>query len=334
MKASADMDTQVPEQLRREAQAWLRCLTSGRATEQDAQAFVRWREAAPTHLAAFAEARRCWDALHPAIGQLLKESDAQETRSRERGRGRGMAPAWGRRAFIGGAFSVAGAAGVALLYPPFDLWPAAGEWRADYRTATGEQRQIALGEHVSLELNTLTAISRRNAGGRMAGIALVSGEAAVEVRVPGRAFRVTAGNGLISADTGRFEVRHTDSTTCVTCAQGTLRVEHPLGVRRLAAGQQLTYRADSLGGIVEADLDSVSAWQRGTLVFHLTPLRQVIDEINRYRPGRVVLLNHDVAGREMSGYFSIRSLDTVLSQIQHTYGLDARKLPGGLLLLS
>jgi transmembrane sensor len=344
MKASAQSDAMSPDQLRREAQAWLRCLTSGKATDQDADAFLRWRARGPEHVAALADAQRCWNALGPAIGEMLE----RETRSgsgsvlgsgssgdaKAAGK-RPAAPAWGRRAFIGGAAGAVAAAGLAtVVYSPLNLWPNVGEWRADYRTRPGEQKQIALTDNVSVDLNTSTAIARQNVDGRTAGIELVAGEAAIDLREPGRAFSVSAGVGRSTAQAGRFEVRHTDTSTCVTCVQGALRVDHPLGTRSLAEGQQLVYRSDALGDATQADLAAVSAWRKGILVFHLTPLPKVIDEINRYRPGRVVLLNTEFNDRKMSGYFSIRSLNVVLSQIQHTYGLSARKLPGGLLLLS
>jgi transmembrane sensor len=151
-------------------------------------------------------------------------------------------------------------------------------------------------------------------------------------RTPG--FSVTAGVGRSVAEAGRFEVRYTDATACVTCVQGSLRVEHPLGVRMLAERQQISYRANALGAIAVVDPATVSAWRDGMLVFRQTPLAQVIDEINRYRPGRVVLLNKNVGGRRVSGRFPIDTLDTILLQIQHTYELNARTLPGGLLLLT
>jgi transmembrane sensor len=345
MKASAQSDAMSPDQLRREAQAWLRCLRSGKATDQDADAFLRWRARGPEHVAALADAQRCWNALGPAIGQMLERdavsgsvsvSDSGSVAGGDaRATGKRAAPAWGRRAFIGGAAGAIAAAGLAtVVYSPLNLWPNVGEWRADYRTRPGEQRQIALTDNVSVDLNTSTAIARQNVDGHTAGIELVAGEAAIDLREPGRAFSVSAGVGRSTAQAGRFEVRHTDTSTCVTCVQGALRVDHPLGTRNLAAGQQLVYRSDALGDAAQADLAEVSAWRKGILVFHLTPLPKVIDEINRYRPGRVVLLNTEFNDRKMSGYFSIRSLNVVLSQIQHTYGLSARKLPGGLVLLS
>jgi transmembrane sensor len=333
MNASTKTATQVPEELRLQAQAWLRRLNSGEVTEQDARAFRRWHASGPLHRAALFEAKHCWDALEPAFERIANKERAQAITLGEARR----PAAWGRRAFLGSAVGAAAAVGVALAFPPFELWPTVGEWRADYRTGTGEQRKIALAERVSVDLNTLTAITRQDVGGRTDGIELISGEAAVDISAPvqgTRGFSVTSGVGRTSADAGHFEVRHINASTCVTCVQGILRVEHPLGTRSMTTGQQVIYDAHSLGDISPADLSSVSAWRRGILVFNLTPLTQVIDEINRYRPGRVVLVNRNVSDRQVSGRFPIRSLNVVLSQIQHTYELNARKLPGGLLLLS
>lgn len=326
MKASLDRAAAAPEQLQREARAWLRRLSSGRVTDLDARAFRRWRTASPLHRDAFAEAQRWWQALDPALAQLARDRAHAGLPA--------AGPAWGRRAFLGGAASLAAAAGVALVYPPFDLWPSAGMLQADYSTGTGEQRQLAINDHVSVALNTLTSINRQAAGGQTVGIELVSGEAAVDLLAPAGRFNVTAGVGRSIATSGHFEVRHLDGITRVTCVDGTLRVMHPLGTRILAARQQTTYGARSLGEVALVDPAALSAWRDGILVFRQTPLTKVIAEINRYRPGRVVLLDQNVGKREVSGRFGIHTLDTVLLQIQHTYQLHARTLPGGLLVLT
>jgi transmembrane sensor len=330
MKAPMHGAGATPEDLQREARVWLRCFVSGNATYATERAFLRWRSVSPLHAQAFVEAQRWWRELDPVMAKLLiadRELVASLRAPRQ--------PAWGRRAFLGGAASAATLAAVGLVYSPLNLWATVGELRADYRTGAGEQRQIALTEHVSMEMNTQSAITRRDVGGRMAGIELVAGEAAFDLRAPTRGFSVSAGVGRsIATDAGHFEVRHLDGTSCVTCVQGTLRVDHPSGTRQLMDRQQLTYGPNVLGDVTVVDPAIVSAWRDGILVFRHAPLAQVIGEINRYRPGHVVLLAKGVAGREINGRFPIHSLDTTLLQIQRTYELTARQLPGGLLLLS
>ena len=44
-----------------------------------------------------------------------------------------------------------------------------------------------------------------------------------------------------------------------------------------------------LGDVIGVDTVVVTAWRDGVLVFRNTPLVRVIEEVNRYRPGRIIL---------------------------------------------
>lgn len=69
-----------------------------------------------------------------------------------------------------------------------------------------------------------------------------------------------------------------------------------------------------------------TAWQRGKLIFEATPLSVVIDEINRYRPGRVVLLNETLSRHPVSGVFDLHRLDAALSTIEQTLPVTTYRL--------
>jgi transmembrane sensor len=47
-----------------------------------------------------------------------------------------------------------------------------------------------------------------------------------------------------------------------------------------------------------------------------------------------MLMNDAVRDNQVTGRFRIASLDAALSQLENTFDLNARSLPGGLLLLS
>lgn len=316
--------------LQDEARMWLRRLTSGSATQWDAQAFKRWQHSSPAHQQALDEAKRQWQMLPPVIGDLLR-SDPQAAAFHERSLRK---PRMGRRAFLGAAAGMASAAVAAVIYPPLGLWPALSEWDAEYRTATGEQRELQLADRVSVTLNTQTSARRQLTGNDTTGLELIAGEAAIDVANTGRGFSISAGNGRSVADSGRFEVRRREHKVCVTCIAGSVRVEHPAGSRVLQARQQTVYDAAAISGIAAIDTTVVSAWRRGQLIFQQTPLAQVLEEINRYRAGRVVLLADAVRGSAVSGRFAIAELDAALLQIQHSFDLHARTLPGGVLILS
>jgi transmembrane sensor len=318
--ASAEID--------RQAWVWLRLLTSGEPKAWDVEGFRRWVRADPAHRARFNEARRRWDAIKLPAGALLDEEAAT---LRERAR---RVPYSGRRAFLGTAVGAAAAAGVAVIYPPLRLWPAPAEWGADYRTATGEQRTLALADRVSVVLNTQTSVRRQMDGGQTVGMDLITGEAAFDLKGTSRAFAVVAGNGRSLAESGQFEVRYVDDKVCVTCLAGTVRVEHPAGSRLLQARQQTIYDTDSVSGVAGIESADVSAWRNGELLFDRTRLADVIREINRYRAGRVVLMNDAVRDRTVNGRFAIASLNLALAQLELAFDLKARTLPGSLVILS
>ncbi len=136
---------------------------------------------APRTSAAFEEARRRWQLLKPALGELLREDPQTPAHHRQALRGAMPKPALGRRAFVGAAVGALAVAGIAVVRPPLGLWPAASTWTADFHTGTGEQQAIALAERIDVLLNTQTSVRRVEAGGRVVGMELLAGEAAIDL---------------------------------------------------------------------------------------------------------------------------------------------------------
>jgi transmembrane sensor len=326
-----DASSDSPEEIRKQARAWLRVLNSGDVKPWDAQGFKRWLRISAIHRETFNDVKGLWQAMRPAAGELLRmDPDIAAFHRRTLRQSQQE-----RRAFLGAALGATAvvATGIAVVYPPLGLWPAPAEWDADYRTAAGEQRTLALADQVKVTLNTRTSVRRQIARGEVVGLDLIAGETAIDLK-GGRSFAVIAAAGRSSAAAGRFEVRYLNDKVCVTCIEGTVRVQHPAGERLLQSRQQTVYDANSVGGVVGVDPADVSAWRNGELVFNQTRLVDVVEEINRYRPGRVVLMKAAARDRSVSGRFVIASLDAALSQLQHTFDLNARALPGGVLLLS
>lgn len=315
-----------------EAQAWnwLRLLNSGDARELDASRFRNWVRTSPAHRAAYSEVKRRWDAIEPSARELLKLRPDAATLPV----GRHSSLFQSRRAFLGAAVSAAAVAGIAVVQPPLHWWPAPKEWGADDRTGTGEQRTLALSAQVDITLNTRTSIRRHLADGRAVGLGLIDGEAAIDLKEIDGQFAVMASVGRSVADAGRFEVRNLEGEVCVTCIEGTVRVEHPAGVRTLQTHQQTVYDASSVSGVTVIDPQVVSAWRHGMLIFEQTRLAHVLEEINRYRAGRVILMNDAARARPVSGRFAIASLDLALWQLGEAFDLEARSLPAGILILS
>ncbi|WP_317200967.1 FecR family protein [Janthinobacterium sp.] len=304
-----------------EARAWLILLDSGRVDARQAGEFRRWCALSPAHATAFAQARRVWQAL-PEAGRGLARRAPEPSGWR-----RWLAaapPHAGRRAFLGGA--VAASLAYLALRPPLELWPAIGELAADYHTGTGEQRAVDVAGLATVQMNTQTRI---NVGA--AGIELLAGEAEVEAG-PGAPFSVAAAGATLTARAARFNVRRTGDGVCVSCLSG--QVEILRGGERLTLGarRQLRYDAAGLGegGAVDA---AVSAWRQRMLVFNQAPLALVVEEINRYRPGKIVLLSAALGRQLVQANFYIDRLDDVAALIGGAYGARVTRLPGGIVLL-
>ncbi|HEY1607912.1 MAG TPA: hypothetical protein VGG24_01475 [Paraburkholderia sp.] len=145
---------------------------------------------------------------------------------------------------------------------------------------------------------------------------------------------VTAGNGRMRAGQARFDIRRFEHEVRVTCLAGAVDLEHPRRRVTLGASQQITYTADSLGSVQSIDPVAVTAWQRGLLIFDNAPLTQVVDEINRYRPGRVILRNAALGANRVQAKFSIHRLDDAITLMHEEYGAHVTVLPGRIVLLS
>ncbi|MGO4717015.1 FecR family protein [Bradyrhizobium sp. 2TAF24] len=331
-----DGQTEELAALQAEALAWVRRLTSGEATTADAAALRQWCARSPAHAAALSEARQFWDAFGPAGRSLLDDERAAADRARIATASRRI----GRRALLGGALA-ASAAGVMVVRPPLGLWPSVFELRADYRTATGEQRHVTVADGISVQMNTRTSLSV-GAGSDARTVELIAGEASFNLAQQARAtgaeseglFRVVAAGGRTTTRGAKFDVRMTGATVCVTCLADDVRVELGAQAVTLSSRQQVVYGADGLRPVAAIDPAVVAAWQQGLIVCNMQPLAEVIDELNRYRAGHIVLLNADAGRLPVNGRFRIDRPDEALAQIEQAFGVRRRSLPGGVVLLS
>lgn len=298
------------ERLQSEARDWLILLTSGRATVADARALRQWCAQSPEHARAFEDCKALWHLLQPA---------AEGLRAPRR---------FGRRAFLGGAI----AASAAFLLVRGTVPGGFSGLGADYITEVGEQRRFEPADGLSLELNTQTRINQRAVEGGAQGFELLSGE--VEVQTARRPLAMQAGSGWLRTSQARFNLRNLDRQVCVTCLDGALEVDLQGRSVRLEPGQQLTWDAQQVGSVQSVDIAAVMNWRHQVLVFNGVTLSQMIDEINRYRPGMLVLLNRELGQRRVQARFSLDQLAGVALLIRDAYGVNCTELPGGVVVFS
>lgn len=327
--------TDDEDALQREAQQWLIRLNSGEATTADAEALQRWRLTSRDHRRAFAEASLLWTKLGSAATETSRRTVKQAAATGRHRSATGRV-ALGRRAFLGGAIAATAAASAyVVVNPPLELWPSLTDMRADYRTGVGEQRVVAVQEDVSVRLNTRSSLAILQQASQADGIELLSGEAAIEIAPNNRrAFALVAAHGRTLAQNARFNIRYDGSSVRVTCLEGAVEVEH-LGRRAsVASHRQVVYASHGMSDVTNADADSVTAWERGVLVFRNDPLAHVVEEINRYRPGRIILMNEELGRKSVLATFRLDRIDEAVPRLQAAFGVKTRNLPGGIVLVS
>jgi transmembrane sensor len=311
--------------LQEEAQAWLARLASGSATADDLGALNAWRGRSPEHRRAFAEAALLWNLLGDATRRAVAEERPAGVRTLMR-----------RRAFIGGGLMAASFAGAAaVVHPPLDLWPSWSEFAAEYRTHKGERRQIELADAMAIQINTQTSIDLRPAtDDGIVRIELISGEAAVTSQKPRmQDIVVHAGSGRAQARNAAFNVRRDGNAVSVSCIKGDVLVTCDAGTTMLGNGQQILFNERGMSQVAAIDPDVVTAWQRGLLIFRDEALSRVIEEVNRYRFGKIVLLDNKLGQRRIVANFRLDRIEDVVDFVADVVRAPVRRLPGGIVLL-
>jgi len=315
--------------IRREAYEWIARFMGGEMAPSDIGTLKAWYGQSDAHRAAYAEARRVWHGLGPIASESMGRPNHAGLDSATR---TSRLPLPGRRAFLGG--TLAASAAYLMVRPPLDLWPSYTELMADFRTGIGERRQVALADGVALDLNTRTSITVRSRTPEATQIELLSGETVISTGATPAPLVVIAGTGRIVATEAEFDLRCDGNRVAISCLKGHLTVQRDGLTTPLSADQQVSYGLEGIGTVAATNPETVTAWQRGLLIFDALPVAEVVAEVNRYRKGHIVLMNDDIGRRLLNARLRIAEVDKIIVQIVHIFGAKARELPGGIVLLT
>lgn len=301
--------TESVTEVQRTAHAWVIRLTSGSALPSDRAAARAWCEQAPEHQLAFVEARRVW-CLSAHLAEPLAAKRPYSRRI------------WA----MGIAASLVLGLGLA--------WVQRMALDADYYTGTGERRQIVLadGSHITLNANSAVDVNLTADGRR---ITLRKGEALFNVTPdPQRPFSVQAGVLNATALGTIYAVRRESDQVDVTVRRGRVAVSEGPETVTLGAGETVGGRADGLGAKQGVDVDKMLAWEQGRLVFELAPLSQVLEQVERYRPGILMIRDTRLGSLKVSGTFQLDHLDEGLATLEKVFPLKIDRYTDYLLVVS
>lgn len=300
----------------------------GRVSKDERQAFEAWLAESPSHRVAWRRAESLWSATADAGARLAVEDEPQLAELLGKiGRSRR------RRALrqTGSALAVALAifSGVMWLERPHFFQ----DMMADAVTARAERRLVTLPDGSTALLNADSALDVSFRDG-VRHVDLLRGTAFFSVVKSSVPFTVASAGGEVRVLGTEFDVRTQDSGSTVTLAQGSVEVASGTARAILEPGQQVAYAHESLGEVQQADLDSALAWREGRLVFYEARLEDVVTELARYRPGRIIIARENLADWIVSGSLPLDDPDAALRSLQSTVGFSMRSIAGRLVVLN
>ncbi|MGA9705646.1 FecR family protein, partial [Pseudomonas sp.] len=211
--------------------------------------------------------------------------------------------------------------------------------QADYVTQKGEVRTVHLADGSTVELDSASAI-RLDYDGVQRRVSVIQGSAIFDVAPmvgkETRPFVVQSAGGQTRALGTRFVVqREDDDQAWVGVLQHSVAISLQASAKNgpsdrvLKEGQAARYSLqDGILALDQLDVERATSWRRGVLIFDRQPLAKVVEQLNRYRPGRVVLTDADLGNREVSGVFRLDMLDTALGTLTQELQVQRLDLAG------
>lgn len=310
----------VSDAVAQQAADWLTVLMSDEAGEQQRRDWLHWRDADPEHAQAWAHI----EAFSQRFGQVHKGAATQALA------GAAAPAASHKRRQLLLWLGVAGGAG--MLAAQSGAWDEVRTLRADYRTATGERRDITLADGSALSLNTGSAVNVRFDGERRL-IELLAGEIMI---VSGHGtgsgggkndppLVVATREGLVRALGTRFSVRQQDGQSRVAVFESAVEIRPLDGAGApllLPAGHSATFTRQRAGVPHAADAYA-DAWSRGQMIVDDVTLGDFLADLSRYRPG-IIHCAPQVAQLRLSGVFPLFDTERILNMLPNSLPVQVR----------
>ncbi|GGA87731.1 histidine kinase [Brucella endophytica] len=303
--------------LSEEAADWLLRLTQNAHDPALAASFNEWLARSPGHRSAWERTQKTWSLLGHVPPTFRRAWDdgaiaVPDVAARP-------ASPWVRRGLLAVSAGLA-ACIVAILIPAIMM-----RATADYVTATGENRTIALSDGSTVQLGGGSAIKLGFTDGRRE-VELLAGEAFFDVRhMADKPFIVEAGGVKVEVLGTAFDVRLAAQTADVALARGSVKASFATGGRRseetLSPGQMLVIDRETGGmKISTVAVEDIGAWRGGNLHVVDAAIGSVVERLRRYHSGWIVLSDPALADERVTGVYDLRDPDRALRALVAPYG--------------
>ena len=307
--------------LRKEAVAWVIRLHNHHVSQEDRRAFAAWHAQSPAHALMFEKVLGVWD------GPELREAAATSAKT----------TAFASALDVPSRRWPILAATCAILFLiiaiPFDL---VTRWQSDYHTGAGERRTVELPDRSIAILNTQSAIALAF-DGMVRRIRLLKGEVFLQVQHDSdHPFVVESADTSVRAVGTAFVVRARSSGDQITVLDGAVKVDsrrRTTASSTVTAGSQLQTEHGRLEPPQPVDVPVATAWLSGRLVVQGVPFAQVLEELQRYHPSTILLLNQRVGNTNVTGTYSVEDPVGALALLVKTVPLSVISIADRLVIL-
>lgn len=196
--------------------------------------------------------------------------------------------------------------------------------RADYRTRTGERRQLVLADGGILDINTDSAVDVEYTE-TARYLHLLRGDILVQTAKDPhrRPFEVHTAQGRIRALGTRFSVSYQENQTRVAVLEDSVEIHPSAGAPiRLDAGQEAVFSTLGATSTKPVSIGEAS-WSQGKLVVIEQRLADFLGELERHRPGKIVCAP-EIADMRLSGAFRLDDTDEVLDNLAASLPIKLR----------
>lgn len=300
-----NFSTQVAEQ----AVHWLMEMQQGALNPRQQAAWQQWLDAHSEHQRAWDHIQRVNQRLRGMPSPLAHAAlNAPKTSSRRQALklllilGAGSAAAWSLRQ--------------QHILPPLS---------ADYRSPVGQRRNVQLADGSQLQLNTGSAVDVHfDSSQRL--VRLLEGEILLTARPGDTPLHVLTGQGLLSSQAARLNVRQFNDHTQLAVFDGHVEVmpNHYSGLPlNIEASRQVNFTRKGWDTPRPTDANS-GAWADGMLVAAHMRLDDFLAELGRYRRGQ---LNCDpqVANLLLSGSYPLADSERILDLLEVSLPVKVRR---------
>ena len=328
-----------------QARTWLVRLDGLPPGAGELREFREWLARSPLHRESFEDAARTWGDMD-VLSRWLDTGAEPDVRVRR-------PPPMFRRAI----FVAAGVMAIAVLAAWLALpagWHRQPRYSEHFATSIGEVRTVTLPDGSRVQLNTGTRIAA-TIDGRARLIRLDAGEAWFQVaHNPQVPFVVYAGHVAVQAVGTAFNVRLEDDGVDLTVTEGRVELAsmaqpvpadgelqlHPIedAVSRvpLEQGQLAVVNGgiELVRRLALPEIERTLSWRDGMLVFDNDRLEDVVAEINRYTPQKIVISDSELRDLRFGGYFRLDDVSSIMATFEADFGIRVARINDNVVYLS